>query len=186
MSVNSIVTTSDGNSVIPAASRLRLPGTTALVMTSLDRSTYFGDGFPDEHYFLLLRDGAITTHLYFVDPAQGTEDGYSAAFAKPLEALAHEDGLSVQIAIQNCTGWWAPFVILAKPDGSHFPYPPTAGPGSERAPRVAASNRIEARTDARRGSSEARCGATRQGTLRIHPKVYAELGLDQATPNPPL
>ncbi len=55
-----------------------------------------------------------------------------AAFAEPLEALAHKDGLTVQVAVQNYTGWWAPFVILAKPDGSHFPHPPHAGPGSDK------------------------------------------------------
>lgn len=100
-------------------------------MTTRGLSTYFGDGFPNEHYFLLLRYGAITTQLYMGDSAQGSEDGYSAAFAEPLEALARTDRLRVQVAVHAYTGWWAPFVILAKPNGSHCPYPPHEGPGSD-------------------------------------------------------
>jgi hypothetical protein len=91
-------------------------------MTTRGLSTYFGDGFPYEHYFLLLRYGAITTQLYMGDSAQGSEDGYSAAFAEPLEALARTDRQRVQVAVQTYTGWWAPFVILA---AATFPTHPT-------------------------------------------------------------
>ena len=92
---------------------------------------YFGAHFPDQYYRSLLRDGAVSTTLYFGDSAQGTGDEYWAAFGEPLAGLASEDGLRVQVADQNYTGWWAPFVILAKPDGSRFPYPPHAAPGSD-------------------------------------------------------
>jgi hypothetical protein len=104
------------------------PAWEALLMSI---GNYFGDLFPDHYYRSLLRDGAVATTLYFGDSAQGTEDEYWAAFGEPLAALAIEDGLRVQVADQNYTGWWAPFVILTKPDGSHFPYPPHEGSGSD-------------------------------------------------------
>jgi hypothetical protein len=93
--------------------RIAAPKQRALLALLALRQGHFGDDFPDEHYFLLLHNGAVTTQLYFGDSAQGSE------------------GLSVQVAVQNYTGWLAPFVILAEPNGSHFPYPPHNGPGSD-------------------------------------------------------
>ena len=93
----------------------------------------FGEDSPEDSYVFLLRRGVVTTALYMGSSSQGGPNEYDEAFFQPLEALAAADGLCVTRAWDNYTGWVAPMLVLAQPNGKPFPYPPPPGKRNNRA-----------------------------------------------------
>jgi hypothetical protein len=92
---------------------------------ALDPKGSAGSGFPGGSYAFLLRRGAVTTQLYMGDAAQGDPDAYDEGFWRAIEELATRDRLRLtRCWDSHSTGWWAPMLVLAKPDGGKFPRPP--------------------------------------------------------------
>jgi hypothetical protein len=85
----------------------------------------FGDDFPEGKYGFLLRRGAVAVGYFYEPTSEDDSREFDESFWLPIEELATRDGLCVtRCWDRNGVNWLAPMVVLARPDGSEFPYPP--------------------------------------------------------------